>query len=233
MKKGITKYIVSLSVVAALVVTPVLGAPLSGAELLDRFDAIFAATIIDNVEQFTAEPIADTPDTPETFDDSIIVVIEEATLVDYYTLEYPYDDTGGGLDVYLGETDPSVNELSVLPVPGFSVTSGINRRSESTFDSVRTIIGTAPRGATIRIELYGYNEALASFYKVSGTVLTVGASGNFSSAQQLDLGRNFIRIKATYGDSFAESPYISINTAQLNRLPDEVRNQLERGLLLP
>ena len=227
MKKSIVKYIVSFFTAAIMLATPVLGEPPSGAELLERFDELFAAVrsssrILPDSAVYTYHP-------------DIIIIIEDD--IDHEedlpeNEEYPPDEHNDAEFAFEFDASLAVSPLP-LPVDGFAVTAGINRRSESTFDAARTIVGTARRGATVRIEIYGYDESSDSFYMVSGTVLTVGASGNFSSAQHLNLGRNFIRIKATYHDEFTDASFVSIETAQLNRLPDEVRNQLERGLLLP
>ncbi|MCL2852575.1 MAG: hypothetical protein FWE20_06030 [Defluviitaleaceae bacterium] len=245
MKKAITKYIVSFLTVAALVVTPVTGTQLSGAELLVRFDALFAVAQTGVVHAPTS--LQEYP-----YELDIIVIIEEDIIIveegDVYEeslygdehpeSEYPeYEDHSEFneefVTVHVFDEPAPPAAMPVPSVEGFTVTSGINRRSESTFEAARTIVGTAPRGAIIRIEVYGYDESSDSFYMVSGTALTVGASGNFSSAQQLNLGRNFIRIKAMYHDAHSDTSFVSIETVQLNRLPDEVRNQLERGLLLP
>jgi hypothetical protein len=245
--------------VAAVVLTamPVFGAPLSGAELLELFDKTYAPVLYDAQEQLDGVVAAaqggyEQGEQQELYGGAVIVVIipEEG---EYYT-ERGSDITvifGGGSQEQQEQEDEDEDELPPLPpVEGFAVTSGINVRSESTFDSSRTIVGTAPRGAVIRIDVFGYNVYTESFYQQSGSVLIVGASGNFSSAQQLAVGRNFIRVKAVYipwsehicdyecenaqdceeGDT---SAYVSVETAQLNRLPNEVRSQLERGLLTP
>jgi len=207
--------------------TPVFGASFSGSQLLERFDRVHALPLLSELQAMPSpggdiDPVEDTADT-----DVIIVIIEED--IPYYTPEYTDEEEYH--PVYTSEyTYVLVQNPSV---PGFSVTSGINRQSESTFDTARTIVGTAPRGTLVRIEVFGYREATDSFYKVSGSTFTVGASGNFSSVPQLELGHNFIRIKAIYSDYRSEASYISIETAQLNRFPNEVRNLLERGLLLP
>jgi len=284
LNRAVAKYIVSLCAVVALAVTPVAGSQLSGAELLARFDAIFASAAAGGYGF----------DEPAGADDTLIVIIEEVIIEEAVTDEAYGEEAASGEtasdDAYEpdgdteaspggeepaqggtpGEGDSGVDEAAadeesagaetaadpapyqhgyayhapgsgegilfepaVPAVPGFEITSGISRRSESTFDSARTIVGTAPRGSTVRVEIFGFNEVTSSFYKVSGTVLTVGASGSFSSVQQLNLGRNFLRIKAVYTDELDDVRHISIDTAQLNRLADGVRNQLERGLLLP
>ena len=252
--KKIVKYLIPFFTAAVLMTTPVFGSSLSGAELLGRFDRLYAVAersvneLLDSAEQ-NAEtyPDSETDDSNVEYDtqyndSAIIVIIEDNPAYDAYT---PEEDEGESPDAYneLGDYDPEPNiphdpdpeaEIPPMsPVAGFAITSGINVRSESTFDSARTIVGTAPRGAVVRIEVFGYHDESDTFYQVSGSVLTVGASGNFSSAQQLALGRNFIRIKATYYDNSSGEPFVSVETAQLNRLPSEVRNQLERGLLLP
>ena len=230
--KNAIKYIVSIFTATVLLATPVLGAPVSGSQLLERFDRIHVLPLL---AEFQAAPSAH--EELSFFDDEsnlaeedlVIVIIEE---------EQGYGDEEADEDY---PAEPNVDTSmytenipsNVRNVPGFSVVSGINRQSESTFDTSRTIVGTAPRGTLIRIEVFGYREATDSFYKVSGSVLTVGASGNFSSVQQLSLGHNFIRIQAIYNDVRSETAYISVESAQINRIPNEVRNQLERGLLLP
>jgi len=210
--------------------TPVFGASLSGSQLLERFDRIHALPLLSELQAMPnlGEGIDVTEDIENAEDtDAIIVIIEED--MPYDVPEYVYDEEY--YPAYIGEyTYILVQNPSV---PGFSITSGINRQSESTFDTARTIVGTAPRGTLVRIEVFSYRESTDSFYKVSGSVLTVGASGNFSSVQQLRLGHNFIRIQAIYNDYRSDSSYISVETSQLNRIPNEVRNQLERGFLLP
>ena len=244
MKKFIAKIIIPFFAAAVLIATPVVGAPLSGAELLERFDKLYAATaahepIILSDGGYISEPDQDEISFYEDEDadfDIIIIIDDDPGYESYeYAGEEPdygrhggYEDNGGGYAVPLGGGYPKI-----APVGGFAITSGINVRSESTFDTARTIVGAAPRGAVVRIEIFGYHSDSDTFYQVSGSVLTVGASGNFSSAQQLAVGRNFIRIKAAYYDSVSGEPFVSIKTAQLNRLPNEIRNQLERGFLLP
>ena len=236
MKKSISKYIVSFCAVVALFASPVFGAQLSGAQLLERFDELFVSGIFFTPAETSAFPAElDEPDAgPALFynyDPAIIIIIEEDAV--YEAAFYGGVDHGFYYGTEFAAAATERPEWSVRPVDGFSIASGINRRSESTFDTARTIVGTAPRGAVIRIEVYGYNESSGAFYMVSGSVQTVGASGSFSSAQQLNLGHNFILIKATYSGGPSDASFVSIETAQLNRLPDEVRNQLERGLLLP
>jgi len=210
--------------------TPVFGASLSGSQLLERFDRVHALPLLTELQVMPSPAGGAEVDTDvEELDnaDTIIVIIEED--MPYYTPEDAYDE----------DNQPAyTSEYTYVLVPnpsvtGFSITSGINRQSESTFDTTRTIVGTAPRGTLVRIEVFGYRETTDSFYKVSGSVLTVGASGNFSSVQQLRLGHNFVRIQAIYNDYRSDTSYISVETAQLNRIPNEVRNQLERGFLLP
>lgn len=209
-----------------LTTTPVIGAPLSGIELLERFDARYAAAVLDSYASPYAYPTEEDPDQDP---DTLVVIIEHHP--------YPIEEHPEGQALmYAYPPQDAPPAPLVPPVPGFVVTSGINVPSESTFDSMRTIVGFAPRGTVIRIDVFGYNYHTDSFYQTGGSFITVGASGNFSSVQQLDLGRNFIRIKAAYNEGvssdFSET-FVSIKTAQLNRLTNEVRNQLERGLLLP
>lgn len=228
MKNVLAKYAASILTATMLMVTPVISAPLSGSQLLDRFDRLHALPLLAEFHAGAAyydeeSKLLEEDEIEEG--DFIIIIVEEELPSDAYDYtdekdyaEYPYEEE------YIIEN---------YTVPGFAISSGINRRSESTFDTARTIVGTAPRGTLVRIEVFGYHEASDSFYKVSGSVLTVGASGNFSSVQQLSLGHNFIRIKALYNDYRSESSYISIETAQVNRIPNAIRSQLERGLLLP
>ena len=235
MKKVILKYTVSVLAAVALMATPVLGASLSGSQLLERFDRIHVLPFLTEFQQNANldEEMNFTEDDNSEDSNTVIIIVEEDT--PYYA-----EDTEDNEEHSDEDNIPFENEYEYIPtpvqnfdVPGFAITSGINRNSESTFDNARTIVGTAPRGTLVRIEVFGYRESTDSFYKVSGSVLTVGASGNFSSVQPLRPGHNFIRIQAIYNDYRSEASYISIETAQLNRISNEVRNQLERGLLLP
>ncbi|MCL2616038.1 MAG: hypothetical protein FWD96_00170 [Defluviitaleaceae bacterium] len=287
MKRSVAKYAISFSVAAVLTTVPILGAPLSGAALLERFDTRYI-TYGAYQQLALLEPSDEgQPDeyyNEEDDEDIVIIIIEDDPAYPAYDEGADEDSVGTGAasseepsvssasisfneaqNEGAGETPgsdeaayPETSELSnippetlpglisgmlpeadseilpgIFPVAGFAITSGINVRSESTFDTARTIVGTAPRGSVIRIDVFGYNSETDAFYKTSGSVLTVGASGSFSSAQQLTLGRNFIRIKAAYYHSESGDTLVSVETAQLNRLPNEVRNQLERGFLLP
>ena len=239
MKKAAAKYIISLFTAVYLLVTPIFASSLSGTELLERFDRLFAAESFIRTEasEFEDETFQHySYEHGEEHESEIIVIIIEEEVSAQTEDEQEENSHNESESAELEENTPAAEEYvfaSTVPLEGFGVTSGINRRSESTFDAARTIIGTAPRGTLIRIDVYGYDESTDTFYQVSGTSLTVGASGSFSSAQQLKLGRNFIRIKATFHDENSDILYVSAETAQLNRLADEVRTQLERGLLLP
>jgi hypothetical protein len=180
---------------------------------------------------------ADTQDTVTTDSaaEAVSTVTNEPEAENEQTREQgPESEPDGVAELHGAETEDAQALMDEwASVPGFSISSGIHPRSESTFDTSRTIVGTAPRGAVIRIDVFGYHESTDSFYQVSESALSVGASGSFSSAQQLGVGRNFLRIQASFFDESTGEVFASVETAQLNRLPNEIRSQLERGLLLP
>jgi len=122
--------------------------------------------------------------------------------------------------------------VAVLPeglyeIEGFGLSLGISSRTETTFDASRIISGKAPVGTSIFVEVFGYHEASGEFFLLrEAAPLRVGASQGFSRMIELEIGRNFVLVTAINEDGASQY------SAVINRMPIEVRRELER-LLFP
>jgi len=104
----------------------------------------------------------------------------------------------------------------------FSISSGIVRDSESTFDSVRVLIGSTLENTSVSI--FQYDE---EFRIVDNHELFVGSLGVFSQSVNLLEGKNFFHIFAQNEDSTFEQASL------ISRKPLEIKTELERGIILP
>ncbi len=120
----------------------------------------------------------------------------------------------------------SDDELAEVPIV---ITSGINtaKESESTFDSVRTIVGEAPKGTNVNISV----SIKLDDNKTKETAnyeITVGNLGVFSQATNLSVGENLIEIKATLENHKPVSKVYSVK-----RKAKEIKLTLEKIIVLP
>jgi hypothetical protein len=140
------------------------------------------------------------------------------------------------------------DEFSVVGEPsldGFSVLSGVTKREESTFDSIRTIVGAAPRNTSIIISVYRYNENFGKtdkpldkpldkqsekqqemFTLVSSVSATVGQSEVFNKTIELETGKNFVLVSAVKGE------HKTALTALISRKNIEIKKELEQSVVL-
>ncbi|MCJ7856056.1 hypothetical protein MUJ63_07020 [Lachnospiraceae bacterium NSJ-143] len=108
----------------------------------------------------------------------------------------------------------------------FEVTSGLDfdKDKVSTFDSTKTISGTAIKDTGIKIEVYLVN---AEDMELTGDYeLTVGVSGIFTQTIELSLGENYVVVSSGEGEE---------NKAEItvNRKNEAVKKALEQGVYLP
>lgn len=124
-------------------------------------------------------------------------------------------------EAYLASIDNPVD-----PFENVMITSGITKPIESTFDTMRTIVGTAPKDTKIGIALYRYDNQTDEFVFLFDYETTVGQSCMFSKTIDLELGRNFISVTVTSGDSR------TVQNAMINRKDLEIKKELEQGTVL-
>ena len=105
----------------------------------------------------------------------------------------------------------------------FEITGGIDFEKEriSTFDSSKTITGTADEGTEITIEVYGpEDEELKEDYS-----FIVGISGIFSQTVDFGIGENHIVVYSNSGDKTED--------VVVNRKEQAIKKVLEEGVYLP
>lgn len=117
----------------------------------------------------------------------------------------------------------SANSFAEYPFDGFEITSGIDtsKQSETTFDSSRTISGTALKGTVIYMKIE--SEKNSQEYTIE-----VGSSNYFSFSADFEEGANDLIITA-------EMPDGSVNTIEttVKRKNGKIKSQLESNIALP
>lgn len=122
---------------------------------------------------------------------------------------------------------------------GAGVLSGLAKPAESTFDTFRTIVGSAPKDTTVTITIYAVLENQFEQFEQSEQInrlnragdyeplreyaLVVGQSGVFSKTVDLDQGRNFVCI------TFENDGKRAMITALVNRKDVEIKKELEQS----
>ena len=104
----------------------------------------------------------------------------------------------------------------------FEITGGIDFGKDkiSTFDSSKTITGTADEGMEIKIEVYDGEDDLKEDYS-----FVVGISGLFSQTVDFDLGENYIVVSSEDCDKTED--------VIVNRKETSIKKALEEGVYLP
>ena len=104
----------------------------------------------------------------------------------------------------------------------FEITGGIDFGKDkiSTFDSSKTITGTADEGMEIKIEAYDGEDDLKEDYS-----FVVGISGLFSQTVDFDLGENYIVVSSEDCDKTED--------VIVNRKETAIKKALEEGVYLP
>lgn len=104
----------------------------------------------------------------------------------------------------------------------FSVTVGMEKETDATFDDCRTFSGTGEVGDIVTINVYTENakgkQSLKATYEME-----LGASGLFSQSVSLYLGKNVITIS-----NGEDSQEISVR-----RYKQELKEELETGISIP
>lgn len=110
----------------------------------------------------------------------------------------------------------------------FEFLSGVTKDTESTFDSSRVLIGSALEDTSVSIYQYAYNTESECFEVIdSYEDLTIGQVGVFTQSVELIEGGNYFKIVLSKDDlTFTK-------TALITRKPLEVKNELEKGIILP
>ena len=111
---------------------------------------------------------------------------------------------------------------------GFEITGGLDTTKDSivTFDSTRTISGTADNGTDIKIIVFTKN-SVGKYMEKYDYELNVGLSGLFSQTVSLNLGENLIYINAD------KNGVIAGEKVTVKRKADNIKNELENGIYLP
>jgi len=111
---------------------------------------------------------------------------------------------------------------------GFGLTGKADSAEESevTFDSTKTISGTADEGTGITIRVYTKNSA-GKYRERYSYDFNVGLSGLFSQTVALNIGENVICVDAEKNGDLAEEKLT------VKRKADDIKDELERGIYLP
>ncbi len=117
---------------------------------------------------------------------------------------------------------PAYNESSSVPLIQY-----IEKNTEVTFDSMRNIIGSAPRETKITVSSFKYDDINAEFLLVHSNTVSVGASGMFSCELPLELSDNYILITAQKDDR------LFCKTTLITRKAVDIKRELEQGIALP
>lgn len=127
--------------------------------------------------------------------------------------------------VYAGSLDGTQGKNPIE----FSITSGINlsKKTQSTFDSSKTIYGVADKGTdiTISVSAKGADGTLKQNFNYA---IEVGASGLFSQTVSLGLGENVVEIWASKKD--CEGIYESV---AVKRKKMAIKTELENAISIP
>ena len=108
----------------------------------------------------------------------------------------------------------------------FEITSGIDfsKDSVSTFDSSKTISGTAEKNTNMKIEVYSVKSDTAKLE--NDYSFTVGISGIFTQTINLNIGENYVVVSS--GSTDEDKAEITVN-----RKKEAVKKALEKGVYLP
>lgn len=120
---------------------------------------------------------------------------------------------------------------AALPVDGFEITGGIDlqKDAETTFNSSRTISGTAEKDTKVVVTVYdvaGEGEK-TTLTEVDSCTATVGLTEIFIQSVDLDVGKNLIVVQAYNGDKYSEA------SAVIKRKKSEIKNELRQNIVLP
>ena len=108
---------------------------------------------------------------------------------------------------------------------GLTVTSGLDFEKEriSTFDSSRTVSGSAQKDGHITIEVFSVKDGDMKLY--SSYDISVGISGIFAQSIEFGVGESYVVIT---DETSGESKGIVIN-----RKSRDIKRALEEGIYLP
>jgi len=109
------------------------------------------------------------------------------------------------------------------------ITSDFNFDDEkvSTFNSERTLTGSAKEGTVIEISISTKNFA-GKFREVDFYTITVGKSGIFSQAVGLSIGENLVAMQVFQGEEVVEE-----ESTIVNRKKRSIKTQLETSIYVP
>ncbi len=127
----------------------------------------------------------------------------------------------------LFESIYKTSDDNLILLDNFEITSGINKDTETTFDNSRTFSGSALKDTFVKIKVFEYSEKTEEFTDVYNDSFTVGPSGIFSKSIDLKLGKNYILITAEKDGKSA------VYTALINRKDEEIKKEIEKGIILP
>lgn len=111
----------------------------------------------------------------------------------------------------------------------FCVTSGLDMEKEvvSTFDTSKTIFGTAQQGVCLDITVNTKN-AIGNWKQNAAYSVEVGSSGLFTQAIPLKVGENQISLTASQDGKTSVTDVIVVK-----RKPMEIKKELEKILFIP
>jgi len=117
------------------------------------------------------------------------------------------------------------------PVEKFGITGGMNLQKgiDTTFDSSRTISGTAEKNTAVDIIVYKVveNAEGTKLIELGRYETTVGLTEMFIKTVNLAEGKNLIVVKAYNGDKYSEV------SAVVKRKKSEIKIELRQGIVLP
>lgn len=131
--------------------------------------------------------------------------------------------------VYAGPLDAVTETQGVENELGFSITSGVDlsKGIQSTFDSSRTISGTAEQGTEITIHV-STKDASGEVKGNNSYDMEVGASGLFSQTLALGIGENTVSLSA------CKAGYKPISqSVVIKRKKMEIKMELESTISIP
>jgi len=117
------------------------------------------------------------------------------------------------------------------PVEKFGITGGMNvqKGTETTFDSSRTISGTAEKDTSVDIIVYQVveNAEGTKLIELDRCSTTIGLSEIFIENVDLAVGKNLIVVKACNGNKYSEVSSV------VKRKKSEIKIELRQGIVLP
>lgn len=117
------------------------------------------------------------------------------------------------------------------PVERFEITGGMDlqKDAETTFNSTRTVSGTAEKNTKVLIFVYKIVEIgeETSYVLTDCYETVVGFSGIFTQTVKLSVGGNLVVVEAYNEDKYSKA------SAIVKRKKSEIKDELQQGIVLP